>query len=172
MEQYVVFGLVYLMLIYYITCNDQILYLHSNNMLEDGKSDYDFKKRLVIKLTIIFFVLGAFRNYNTGVDTITYVNRFQVTQLTTSFQDIWNTAKSAIDSEQGYYFLAKLFYGIVPNAQIWLTFLVLVFLIPTAVLIYKYSECPPLSFIYLLAMAYILLHGRVHGRKSQCQYVW
>lgn len=138
MESYIVF------ISYFLICALAV------GVSDRCENDKRAKRYLVIGLGILLFLLGALRNENTGTDTRFYVMKFE---RPSSMAVLWEKAKASFDSEQGYFLLGRWFYDhISTSGQMWLAFLVLLFVVPCCVLTYKYSECPPISFIYVVAL--------------------
>ncbi len=142
MEKYLVFGTFFLVCIFCIPKNDKVIRL----------GDTKKKRIFVLWLAAMLFLLGALRNVRTGIDTYYYARGFLTTVLKTPIAAYWKEAVASFDSEQGYFLLAKLFSYVLPYAQAWLAFLCLLFVVPCAILIYRYSECPPVSILYIAAM--------------------
>ncbi|MBQ7258119.1 MAG: EpsG family protein [Abditibacteriota bacterium] len=140
METYFVFGTYFAICIMYMYTNTEIL---ANNNLR-------LKKIVVTHLGVLIFLLGALRNQNTGSDTHNYCLRF--INQSGSLLDIFNEAIKYVDSEKAYYILAAIFRYFTDNPQVWLAVSCLVFIIPCAILIYKHSDNPAISYIYIVAL--------------------
>lgn len=141
-EGYLVFGLFFVLCISKMQRSDTILYY----------SDNINKRRLVSSLAVLLFLLGALRSYSTGIDTYNYAMKFKYGYSSLGFAEAFQVIKEAgLDGEKGYEVLASLFGSIIPSIQLWLAFLWGTFVIACAKLIFRYSDCPPFSFLYLVA---------------------
>ena len=150
MEGNIIFGLIFAVCLLYLICFYQKT-AFVDNALDIHKR---IKLRVIYHLGIMLFLLGALRNKHTGTDTIHYCLRYEKIWYDgyDTIVDIWRDAFSSPLSERGYYLTARYFSYIFPSAQVWLAFLCLLFIVPCSILVYKYSQVPPLSFMYLLAM--------------------
>lgn len=110
------------------------------------------KKYLVVSACIILFLYAALRAHNLQPDIPVYVDYYnKYSKL--SFEKIM----SFFDSDHKdpfYYVFAWIFSRIFPNAQWWLAFVALAYIVAAGVLIYKESENPVLSFLAFLALGY------------------
>ena len=117
-----------------------------------ASSNSEEKKKLVLLLSSFYFLIGALRSYSTGIDTYWYVMRFKNEYSGVGiFKSFQNFFGSDFSGESGFEFLSSLFGSIIPNAQLWLAFLWLIFVFVCTKLILKYSDCPPFSYLYLVS---------------------
>ena len=142
LEGYLVFGFYFLICIFYLSKSDYIV----------QQSGFRAKKKIVSTLTLWLFLLGALRSYYTGIDTYNYARRFEIESIPL---DIGEAIRSAIeqglDGEAGYRLLGAVFGKIIPNTQLWIVFLWLIFVLACRKLILHYSENPSMSYLYIVA---------------------
>ncbi len=151
MEGKIIFGFIFAICLFYLCKCYRVNGFRTVSLTE--QQELVRNRRVVWHLSILFFLLGALRNMHTGVDTIAYSRRYDGTfDLGYTIPGLWHDVLFLPLSEKGYYLCAKCFALLFPSVQIWFAFLCLLFLIPCAILIYKYSSFPPLSFTYLLTM--------------------
>ena len=154
MEGKILFGFIFALCLFYMCKFYRVNGFRAATLT--AEQELARNRRVVWHLSILLFLLGALRNMHTGTDTIFYCLKYEGVGFKYTLTDIWSKVLSSPMSEQGYYLTAKLFSYLFSSAQVLLLFLCLLFLIPCAILIYKYSSFPPLSFTYLLAMPILI----------------
>ncbi|CEN76502.1 polysaccharide polymerase [[Clostridium] sordellii] len=112
--------------------------------------------------TIVAFqwiIISGFRHVSVGVDTYSYkVNFFDKIKYM-SWEDIISNFYNIVflggeGKDPGYEVLQKIFHVFSDNYQLFLIFIAMVFTIPMARFIYKYSKEPCLSFIIYSCLFY------------------
>ena len=110
------------------------------------------KKYLVVSACIILFLYAALRAHNLQPDIPVYVGYYnEYSKL--SFQEIIRFFGSE-NKDPFYYVFAWFFSRIFVDAQWWLAFVSLAYIVAAGVLIYKESENSVLSFLAFLALGY------------------
>ncbi len=111
------------------------------------------KKYFVLSTGIVLLLYAALRAQNLQPDIPDYVRKYEQ-YAKYSFQEIISIFKQENFKDPTYYFLGWLFSRLFSNAQVWLTFVAAVYIFTVALLIYKESEDPLISFIAFLALGF------------------
>ena len=130
-----------------------------------GYGSGEENERKKAKLTCIvgavnWILLSGLRAYTVGADTEGYCQSFQNAHFT-SWQTLWNRFFEkyfgGVDipyKDVGYSIIEKLFRSITDNYTIWLIFIAIVFTVPMAIYIYKYSKNACISWIVYSTLFY------------------
>ena len=100
-------------------------------------------------LFIVLLLLSGLRNKSVGVDTAAYVGRFQqISELNYSNAKLWVEPYS----DKTFYIVSWLFSRVIPNAQVWIAFISLIYLIGVAFVCYWESPDYAFSMLYVYCM--------------------
>ena len=110
------------------------------------------KKYFVISSCAILFLYAALRAHGLQPDIPVYVDYYNKYSKLSLIQILGFFGSDHKDPF--YYVFSWLFSRIFPNAQWWLAFVALVYIIAFGVLVYRESENPILSFLAFLALGY------------------
>lgn len=117
-------------------------------------------KRTCIAGAIGWILLSGLRGLNVGADTEAYALSFEQaanTKLDTLWQNIINKYIYNMDiqgKDFGYYFLEKVFRNFTSSYTLWLLFIAIIFTVPMAVFIYRYSSNACISWIIYSTLFY------------------
>lgn len=117
-------------------------------------------KRTCIAGAIGWILLSGLRGLNVGTDTEAYALSFEQaanTNLDTLWQNIINKYIYNMDiqgKDFGYYFLEKVFRNFTSSYTLWLLFIAIIFTVPMAVFIYRYSSNACISWIIYSTLFY------------------
>ena len=117
-------------------------------------------KRVCIAGTIGWVILAGFRAYSIGPDTYQYkINHFDAVarmswnRIFTDFKAKYFLGEKG-NKDLGYRILEKIFQIFSKNYTTWLIFIAALFMIPLAVLVYKYSKNACVSYIVYSTLFY------------------
>lgn len=117
-------------------------------------------KRTCIAGAIGWIVLSGLRGLNVGADTEAYALSFEQsvnTRLDTLWQNVINKYFYNMDIEGkdlGYYLLERVFRNFTSSYTLWLLFIAIIFTIPMAIFIYRYSGNACISWIIYSTLFY------------------
>ena len=107
-----------------------------------------------------WILLSGLRAYSIGADTENYYKSFQNAN-SVSWHTLWNrffakyfTMADIPYKDVGFSVIQKLFRNITDNYTIWLIFIAVVFTVPMAIYIYKYSKNACISWILYSTLFY------------------
>lgn len=117
-------------------------------------------KRTCIAGAIDWIILSGLRGLNIGADTEAYALSFEQS-ADKSFESLWQNVimkyfyNMDIEGKDfGYYFLEKVFRSFTSSYTLWLLFIAIIFTIPMAIFIYKYSSNACISWIIYSTLFY------------------
>lgn len=117
-------------------------------------------KRTCIVGAIGWILLSGLRGFNVGADTAAYAISFEQS-VNNSFSTLWQNIISEYfynmdvpGKDFGYYFLEKVFRTFTSSYTLWLLFIAIIFTVPMAVFIYRYSTNACLSWIIYSTLFY------------------
>lgn len=117
-------------------------------------------KRTCITGTVGWVLLSGLRSLNVGEDTVAYAFSFE-RAASTSWNEVWQNVilkyiyrVDILGKDFGYYFLEKAFRSITDSYTLWLLFIAILFTVPMAILIYKYSDNACISWIVYSTLFY------------------
>lgn len=105
-----------------------------------------------------WIILSGFRAYSVGADTQAYKISFENLyhqswySLWHAFVTMYSTGEG--DKDPGYALLEKIFQVFSQNYTVWLLFIAIIFTIPMAVMIYRYSKNACISWILYSTLFY------------------
>ena len=137
--------------------------LPSSDVAGDGSSEKLERKKAKCACIVgatNWILLSGLRAYNVGADTTGYYNSFQNIN-SVSWQTLWERffAKyfegvDVLFKDIGYSIIEKLFRSITFNYTLWLIFIAVIFTVPMAIFIYKYSKNVCVSWIVYSTLFY------------------
>ncbi|MBQ3553326.1 MAG: EpsG family protein [Clostridia bacterium] len=112
--------------------------------------NYKEKKMYFVLIAFVLILIGGLRKRNIGIDTSSYYYTFQ------SYKNIsWSRLSLNIFDEPGYKILnwgiANILHG---DFQGLLMIEAIIAIVPVAILIYRHSDVPPLSWFFYLAFGF------------------
>lgn len=102
---------------------------------------YHIDRKYFIFITILLSLFIGLRGIDVGSDTATYFYHFSNLK-NTSYKDI----VLRYNSDFFFYYITKVFAGLLRNYNLYLIITSLIYLIPIAILVYKKSEDPVFSY--------------------------
>ena len=113
-------------------------------------------KQVCIVAAINAIILSTFRDWSVGADTKSYEWTFRAAEWA-NWESVLQQFKDyflhfSFSGDPSYYLLNNVFYTLIPNYQWWLLFIALVFTVPCAIFIYKYSSDALLSWVMYFAL--------------------
>ena len=117
-------------------------------------------KRTCIVGAIGWILLSGLRGLNVGADTAAYAISFEQS-VNNRFSTLWESIISKYfynmdipGKDFGYYFLEKVFRTFTNSYTLWLLFIAIIFTVPMAVFIYRYSNNACISWILYSTLFY------------------
>lgn len=117
-------------------------------------------KRVCVVGAIGWILLSGLRGLNVGADTEAYAISFEQS-ADNSFSALWQNIIGKYfyhmdiqGKDFGYYFLEKVFRSYTSSYTLWLLFIAIIFTVPMAVFIYKYSTNACISWIIYSTLFY------------------
>ena len=134
----------------------------SNNAGHGSSEEIERKKAkwTCIVGAVNWILLSGLRAYSVGADTEGYYRSFQNAN-SVPWQTLWDrffakyfTMADIPYKDVGYSIIEKLFRNITDNYTVWLIFIAVVFTVPMAIYIYKYSKNACVSWILYSTLFY------------------
>lgn len=117
-------------------------------------------KRTCITGAIGWILLSGLRGLSVGADTAAYALSFEQA-ANTSWNTVWQNVilkyfyrVDIAGKDFGYYLLEKAFSSITDSYTLWLLFIAILFTVPMAILVYKYSDNACISWIVYSTLFY------------------
>lgn len=111
------------------------------------------KKYFVLMAGGLLFLYAALRAQDLHIDIPSYIESYEKYSKY-SYQEICSLFNKENFKDPTYYFVGWLFSHIFSNPQWWLAFVAACYLIPVAIIIYKESQNPLISFFAFLALGF------------------
>ena len=131
-----------------LSASSILISLFFERILSPGKK----RKKIYCALMCILFVFFiGLRSYNIGTDSPGYVASFQnsPTISISTLRDIFS------EKEPLFYTLQSLIHSITNSYTLWFLLIAVLYMVPSTIFIYKFSEIPYISFIIFMSMAYM-----------------
>lgn len=127
-------------------------FIYRSDYLEDPQVLSSTTQDIVL-LSIVLIMLTTLRSATTGLDTPNYYNAFTFNLASIGFSDLLT---GGVRGEVGYKFLALIFHSLGLGFH-WVTlFEALVYVVPVAYIVHKYSRNPYYSLFLFVAYDYYL----------------
>ncbi len=150
---YLVLAMFCLLFYYFIPRVAQVpAFLNENRM-----QSYQGRKFYCIVIAAVLIAVMGLRGWTVGTDTINYANNYY--NAAYSYQDLWTIFLNRFGLEfwsqrgdLGYFLIISLFRGLGLHFNAFLTCCAALIVIPTAILIYRYSDHMGLGFFWFIVL--------------------
>ena len=111
------------------------------------------KKVLCVAIMLLVFVVSAMKEITQYPDLVGYTSRYyQLSGM--SFRSLLSSWLHGSMKDVGFYFVAKVFADLGANVYVWMGFIALLYAAGFSFLIYRHSDQPFLSILFLVALYY------------------
>lgn len=130
------------------------------NQVLDADRNRVRAKRACITAAIGWILLSGLRGLSVGADTEAYALSFERSAYV-SFESLWQNVVMKYflrmdipGKDFGFYFLEKVFRNFTNSYTLWLLFIAIIFTVPMAIMIYRYSSNVCISWIVYSTLFY------------------